>query len=88
MKKSILILALAALGFTACTKTDAVQPAAQTSAASKLSIGQSARRDAVDHDANDDKLPKHSGKDDPANHNAKDDKLPKHSGKDDGANHK
>ena len=68
--------------FTACTKSDAVAPSAKTPA-----LGATARRDAVDHDVNDDNLPKHSGKDDPANHNANDDNLPKHSGKDDPANH-
>lgn len=83
MKKSLLILALAAVGFTACTKTDAVTPSAKIPA-----LGASARRDAVDHDAKNDTLGKHSGKDERPGHDVNDDKLPKHSGKDDGLNHK
>jgi hypothetical protein len=44
-------------------------------------------RNAADHNAGDDNLPRHSGLDERAGHDAGDDNLPRHSGKDDGSGH-
>jgi hypothetical protein len=50
-------------------------------------LSSSLHRVAEVHRAEDDNLPRHSGKDERIGHNAGDDNLPRHSGKDDGPNH-
>ncbi len=73
MKKSTLILAIGALAFASCKKTDGVKPTLTTADRSITTLKAGA----------DDNQPKHSGKDDGANHNANDDKGAKHNGADD-----
>ncbi|WPU91561.1 hypothetical protein SNE25_19790 [Mucilaginibacter sabulilitoris] len=83
MKKSTLILAIAALAFASCRKTDGVAPVSSTPDVNTVASKHGGADDNINHDANDDNLPKHSGADDGVKHDANDDNLPKHSGKDD-----
>src|SRR5258708_28172492 len=83
MKKSTLILALAAITFASCRKTDGISPVTSTPEVSTLAAKHDGADDNINHDANDDNLPKTSGADDNVKHDANDDNQAKHSGNDD-----
>ncbi|AMR30122.1 hypothetical protein A0256_01160 [Mucilaginibacter sp. PAMC 26640] len=83
MKKSFLTLALAAITFASCQKTAGISPASSTPEASTLAAKHDGADDLINHDANDDNLPKNSGVDDGVKHDANDDNQAKHSGTDD-----